>query len=324
MKISVVIPTLNSERYIARCIKSILSQDYPGNCVKIIVVDNGSTDDTLEILKRYGVNIIIDAKANIAKLRNLGANRSDGDIIAFLDSDCIASRSWLKNAVQLFQQDPKIGAVGGYYGRSDNPTWVEKAWCDLKRDVDGEVNFLSGGNLIVMRDVFGRISGFDEKLITGEDYELCQKIIDSGFKVISSSKLKVKHLGNVKTLLDIVKKERWYGLGMISSIQRKTLSKPLGLAMIYSMLILVLPISVLWNTRVALGVLGAFLVITIMSSAYMVRRYTGNRLKLFIKCIPIMCCYGFGRSLALLDIFKNYIKSKFARFGRSHGSSKTL
>ena len=90
--VSVIVPVLNSEKTIERCITSLLDQDYPMDKYEIIFVDNGSTDHTLKILNNFNKNIKIlkEPIESSYRARNKGIMNTKGDIIAFTDSDCVA------------------------------------------------------------------------------------------------------------------------------------------------------------------------------------------------------------------------------------------
>jgi len=112
--VSVVVPVLNGCRTIETCLKSLLAMDYPQDRFEIVVVNNGSTDRTTEILSHFRnkVKLLTEAKRGPSAARNQGIRGSSGDIIAFIDADCIADAGWLRNLVGPLQ-DNSVGIVGG-------------------------------------------------------------------------------------------------------------------------------------------------------------------------------------------------------------------
>ena len=94
-KVSVIIPTFNRAKLVQRAIKSVLNQTIKP--YEIIVVDDGSTDDTLEVLKNYPIKVLTQKNKGVSSARNLGIKNATGDIIALLDSD----DEWLPKKIEL-------------------------------------------------------------------------------------------------------------------------------------------------------------------------------------------------------------------------------
>lgn len=110
MKVTVVIPAYNEEKYIGACLDSILSQSRRPD--EIIVVDNNSTDKTPEIIKKYkNVKYIIEKQQGIIPARNTGFDAASGDIIARCDADTILPRDWIKSIESSFLKNESTVAV---------------------------------------------------------------------------------------------------------------------------------------------------------------------------------------------------------------------
>jgi glycosyltransferase involved in cell wall biosynthesis len=210
--ISIIIPALNEENYINRCLKAIMKLNKGNMDLEIIVVDNGSTDKTIEISKSYGAKVLIKREGTIASLRNYGAKNSKGDLIAFLDADCIVPEDWLEKALNYFGNNSKV-ILGFRLVVPADANWIARCWDLLfsKRDVTSEVKWLPTGNMIMKRDAFLSVDGFNETLETNEDCDFCFRINDKGNKIVSSSKTSVTHLRPPQSLSAIFKKELWHG-----------------------------------------------------------------------------------------------------------------
>ena len=312
MKVTIITPTFNSEKFLGRTIESLKNLNYNSKLIEVIFIDNGSSDKTIDIIRNANIKYRIVPGVPVSKLRNIGASLASGNIFAFVDSDCLVFDDWLSIAINKLQKNPSVGALGCYYGLGDNPTWVEKTWYHLKKDISGEVSFLSAGNLFVPAAVFAEINGFDEKLITGEDWELCQRIKAKGYKVINDPELSVAHLGNVKTLMGIVKKERWYGLGMIGALKLCSMTKPLVATIFFMILSVVALVALLTGSnRITLFSISLIGLLLMTISVYLTKTVLNHRLKLLIQCIPIAFCYLLGRSLSLIDlIWLSWLRSK--------------
>ncbi|QWV91840.1 glycosyltransferase [Geomonas oryzisoli] len=306
MKITIVIPVLNGIKYIGQCVVSLRQMDTCGHVVDIIVVDNGSSDGTVELLKELGVFCTVHRGVTVSQLRNIGAGYAVGPFVGFVDSDCLVRRDWLVKALEVMASDDRIGVVGSFYGVGDDPTWVEELWCDRKGGIEGGVAFLPAGNMFVRKDLFDALGGFSTTLVTGEDYEFCRRVRSCDKLVFSAPSVAVKHLGNVKMLRDIVRKERWYGLGMFAG--NVFTSKPLISSFAFVLLCAGTALSLLF-AREYLAVLLAllFALLVVVSLGFCRTAQSFNLVKLF-QFLPISACYMLGRFLSVWDLVM--LKSK--------------
>jgi len=114
---SVIIPTYNGADKIGRCLASLRGQDYPAS-FEVIVVNDGSTDRTLEVLKQFPeVRVLTQANAGPAAARNRGAKEASGDLIVFTDDDCEPLPNWLTEMLKPFVTPEVVGAKGAYRTR---------------------------------------------------------------------------------------------------------------------------------------------------------------------------------------------------------------
>jgi glycosyltransferase involved in cell wall biosynthesis len=118
MKISVVIPTHNEEKYIGECLESIANQTEKPD--EVIVVNNNCTDKTVEIAQKFNVTIILEEKQGITYARNAGFNAAQYEIIARTDSDTILPKDWISKIKKAFE-DPELGALSGPTSDSNRP-----------------------------------------------------------------------------------------------------------------------------------------------------------------------------------------------------------
>ncbi len=113
--VSVVIATCNRASWLQDTLLSLTAQTRPPD--EVVVVDNGSEDTTKEVISSFGdrlnIKYIYEAVRGIPYARNRGIRNASGDIIAFIDDDCIADENWLKYIEIPFIRDPNVGAVGG-------------------------------------------------------------------------------------------------------------------------------------------------------------------------------------------------------------------
>src|SRR5688572_8958532 len=102
--VSVIVPVLNDEARIGGCVAALLAQDYPRERYEVIVVDNGSTDRTYEVVRGYPVTLLSEAQIRSSfAARNKGMREAVGEIFAFTDSDCTPAPQWLAEGVRAIQ-----------------------------------------------------------------------------------------------------------------------------------------------------------------------------------------------------------------------------
>lgn len=181
--ISVIIPTYNYGRFIREAIDSVLAQTYP--VAEIIVVDDGSTDDTLKILAGFGNRIVtvVQNNAGAAAARNRGMAVARGDYLAFLDSDDLWLREKTEKQIALFEADPDLGLVHCGAERVDaagKTLSVElsglEGWVARQLIVLGHGLVAVGSSMMVPRRVAEEIGGFDSRLPACEDGDFCYRV----------------------------------------------------------------------------------------------------------------------------------------------------
>ncbi len=249
--ISIIIPVFNAQAYIGACLEALLVQDYQRNNYEIIVVDNGSLDETVSIVKKFPVQLLIKPNCTISALRNWGAKHAKGTVYAFIDADCIAPNDWLLQALQLLDLE-NVGAVGCWYALPKNPTNVERVWDIVtanRREKVGPIEWVPSGDLIVKKESFDRINGFNEKLITSEDVDFCQRVIKSGKIIYTHPKVAVEHLGNPKTFKHFFLKEKWRGEGVLQNSFKNFPQIEFNNALIFTL------ISFVFTVGIVLGII---------------------------------------------------------------------
>jgi len=218
MKVSIIIPTYNEEKYLPTCLDSIFNLEYPKEDMEVIVVDNGSTDRTREIARSYGVRILRNDSMKVSGLRNLGGKHSNGAILAFVDADCSVAKDWLKTAIG-YADDMEVAAWGSPPGIPKDATWVQRTWYLFRQKKPGykTVSWLESMNLFVRKDQFLAFGGFNESLVTCEDVDFSYRIRKYG-KIISDSRIKVIHVGEAGTIKEFMNKEIWRGQSNLKGI----------------------------------------------------------------------------------------------------------
>jgi glycosyltransferase involved in cell wall biosynthesis len=215
VRVSVIIPAWNEEEMIGRCLNSLAASCYPEDAFEVVLVDNGSTDRTLEVAQSFSTQLQLTIKQapglNISGLRNLGAAAAKGEVLAFLDADCSVPTNWIENAV-LHLASEYTGVIGGNYEIPEDSSWVARVWFKVGyAPKDGEVTYVPSGNMLMRKSTFLRIGGFNESIKTSEDCELCFRARRAGFTVREITEMVVVHWGTPQTLLEFYRREVWHG-----------------------------------------------------------------------------------------------------------------
>jgi glycosyltransferase involved in cell wall biosynthesis len=227
VSISIIIPALNEERMIGRCLASLVKLAFARDRFEVLVVDNGSRDRTLEIAEsfqdRLNVRVLQKTNVRISALRNLGARAAAGTILAFLDADCLAPEDWLDRIFELARADG-AGVLGAHYLLPENSTWVGRTWHRYQEaPKSGEISHVPAGDLIMRREDFLRLGGFDETIQTNEDYELCERARKAGMQVRAFPRIGVVHLGTAQSLRVFFRKQAWHGTHVVKVFLRDML-----------------------------------------------------------------------------------------------------
>jgi len=213
--VSIVIPAHNEVSTISKTIEGCLAQKYPEDKIEIICVDDGSVDETKEIIKNYSIKYIYQEKGGPAKARNTGWKLAKGKIICFTDADCMPEKDWVTKLVKNYKSK-KIGAVGGSYKIANN----EKFLADCihleiiyrHSRMSKYVQALGSYNLSVKKSVLKTTGGFNEEytMASGEDNDLCYNILKHGYKLIFEKEAKVFHF-YPNSLMKYFKTQFWHG-----------------------------------------------------------------------------------------------------------------
>jgi glycosyltransferase involved in cell wall biosynthesis len=293
--LSFVIPAFNEERYIAQTILAV-HELVPPLAYEILVVDNCSTDSTREIAAGLNATVLQKGGGTIGGLRNLGVKAATGVIIVFLDADVIITRDWaarIPTAIQLLMAEPST-VTGSMCGVPTDASWLERYWFAPRQ----KASHIGSGHMVITRQFFNELGGFDERIATGEDYELSRRAVDRSGRILSDSLLRVEHLGFPRTVLAFLQRESWHGVGDYASLSTFFRSKvavaAVSFAILHTIVLAGLLIGELW---IALAALLAIISLCLVSSY---RQYRYESIKLTLLNSGMFWFYYLGRVLAIV------------------------
>ncbi len=196
LSISIIIPTLNEEKYIGVCLEHIKTQEQKPE--EIIVVDACSKDKTIKIAKQYTDRIIKVDRRNIAYSRNIGASVSKSDILIFIDADILIKNNFIKIVSNLFKNDDDLGAISGIFKPVEKENnFLNRLITNYLINTTAKLSLLikrphiTGGAFAVRKELFLKICGFNEELQTAEDTDIFRRLSKIS-KVIISNDLVIK------------------------------------------------------------------------------------------------------------------------------------
>jgi glycosyltransferase involved in cell wall biosynthesis len=182
--VSVVVCTRNGAATLRECIVGVLSLDYPR--FEVIVVDDGSTDESAEIARSLGARVISTLGAGLGAARNTGIEAARGEIVAYIDDDAWPDRDWLRFIAAAFNTTDHV-AVGGPNLPPPDATGVAACVANAPGGPvhvlasDTEAEHLPGCNMAFRRDALIAVGGFDSQFqVAGDDVDICWRLSRQG------------------------------------------------------------------------------------------------------------------------------------------------
>jgi glycosyltransferase involved in cell wall biosynthesis len=180
--VSVIIPTLNEEKYIESTLKSLRNQDYKGK-YEIIVADGMSKDDTVKIARKYADKVVLVKKKGIAEGRNGGAKVANSDILLFIDADTILLFNGLTELIKPFKKRNVIGVTCPILPLSPKAKYFALYWSYnlfVEKSIKSKKAQIPGICCAYRKKQFEKLGGFNEDLDTLEDLDFSKKISKLG------------------------------------------------------------------------------------------------------------------------------------------------
>lgn len=198
MKISVIIRTLNEERYLAELLEGIKNQHIADWSCEVVVVDSGSTDDTLSIANQYACNVIHIKKEDFSFGRslNVGCDAASGDALVMISGHCVPTdEKWIYNlckpladGIAEYTYGRQVGGPESYFSECR----IFDKYYPLTSQIPQEGFYCNNANSAILKSVWKKYS-FDEDLTGLEDMELSQRLVKDGGKIAYTADASVYH-----------------------------------------------------------------------------------------------------------------------------------
>ncbi len=199
MEISVVVPAYNAAPTIGACLEGLLAQSVPRHRYEVIVVDDGSDDQTKQVVRGYDVHLIDQPHQGPARARNRGVAEARGEIVLFTDADCVPANDWIGQMVTPFEDPEVVGVKGAYRTRQKGilPRFVQ---CEYEERYQRmarlrQIDFIDTYAAGYRREVFLEQGGFDIRYpdASVEDQEFSFRLAERGYKMIFNPQAVVYH-----------------------------------------------------------------------------------------------------------------------------------
>ncbi len=199
MEISIVVPARNAARTIGRCLQGLLEQSVSRERYEVIVVDDGSTDETGQVVEGSGATLIAQAQQGAAAARNKGASVAKGDILLFTDADCVPETNWVAEMGRSFEDQEVVGVKGVYDTRQPGlmPRFVQCEYEERYERMAKQrwIDFIDTYSAGYRREIFLAEGGFDTRYPSAsvEDQEFSFRLAERGYKMVFNPRAVVYH-----------------------------------------------------------------------------------------------------------------------------------
>lgn len=222
---SIIVPARNAARTLGQCLASLLAQHAPGKSFEIIVIDDGSIDETAEVARKYPVHCLSQSRTGPAGARNAGVRQARGEIILFIDADCQAAPDWLDQMLKPFA-DRSVSAAKGSY-RTRQREWVARV---VQAEYEGKyrymrrsrrVDFIDTYSAAFRKSIFNWAGGYDTSFPypSVEDQEFSFRLAKAGCRMVFNPDAVVYHL-HAASLLGYFKKKFRIGYWKVRVLRR--------------------------------------------------------------------------------------------------------
>jgi GT2 family glycosyltransferase len=221
--VSIIVPVRNGGKTIGQLLDALQKQDYPGDKTQIIIIDNGSRDNTAQIVKKYPVVLEQEnGKISSYAARNKGLSVAGGEIIAFTDADCIPESGWVSGGVrEMCKQnaDAAGGRIKFIFSERKSAAGCFDSLNNLRNDrfIDCKIGAITA-NLFVRACLFGKLGLFQE-VMSGGDINWTGKALSEGYSLVYVPEAVVCH--PARDFAQMLRKSWFRGTGMLLTLKQR-------------------------------------------------------------------------------------------------------
>jgi succinoglycan biosynthesis protein ExoA len=319
--IDVVISTFNEERYIERCLEHVLGQDHPRQLVKVMLVDGGSTDRTVDLARRIAaqdarLEVVADGRRlALPEALNLGIAHGSGELVAKIDAHGYPATDFLRRAVDAFESAGEdVACVGGRPEQTGETPWgVAAALARTSRfGVGGSVYAGTSRQELVdtvqcgvyRRQAVERVGGFDESMVHGEDDELNWRLREAGYRILLDDSIRFVYFTR-GSLRGLFLQYRNYGRAKVRVLARHPRFlrpwhlAPAAFVLVAVALVLAAAVGPTWLRIAAAACAAAYLAAAVVA-AFKAGREPGVALRVVAAFAAIHFGYGSGMLAGLV------------------------
>jgi glycosyltransferase involved in cell wall biosynthesis len=218
-KVTIGLCIKNGAKVVKTAFNSISIQDYPHELMKLVIVDNGSTDNTLPLAMKFAQEtdiktFVTTSKEGLGAIRQIAVDNAEGDYIVWVDDDLVLAKNFVRNQVEFMEKNLNVGAAKGAGTHFSPPaTIVGIAAYSTLLDVHSQnPKKIGTGGAIFRLKALKSVGGFDVRIKgAGEDIDVSRRIRESGWVLSINNSARLDKKDNPATLKSLWKKNRWYG-----------------------------------------------------------------------------------------------------------------
>ncbi len=298
--LSFIVPAFNEQGYIGNTLKQL--HNFAPCCMyEVIIIDNGSTDNTVEIAQSFNDTVLACPTGTIAAVRNRGVNESKGNILVFLDADVELTQDWkdnIENTIAQIIETPLL-ITGSRCLAPQTINIINNNWFNIL-SISNSTTYINSGHLITSKVLFEKISGFEESLKTAEDHDFCMRAKKAGAQISPVPALKVIHYGYPTTIKQFIKRERWHGREDFKTISTIFKSK-IAIIALFHLCILIVSLVQIMISGFLEGVILYLLLMIITTIPLTLYKFKDLKLKSIFKTSLMHYFYIIGRTLSFFD-----------------------